>query len=148
MKYHEVKCCVFCVLIETALLLQATPTPVQKPEVKLEFDSPLSLSELGMIIHFVIWVLKGNLNNPWLVHFKQWHSIYRSSMQKTGLGRIPFRVYCQEKTTSTKNFSAKKEENWCSGFRGWRWWDNSRIRYFCWEFEIHCCHSFILWQTL
>ena len=54
MKYHEVKYCVFCVLKETALSLQATPTPVQKPEVKLEFDSPLSLSELGMIIHFVI----------------------------------------------------------------------------------------------
>ena len=54
MKYHEVKYCVFCVLKETALPLQATPTPVQKPGVKLEFDSPLSLSELGMIIHFVI----------------------------------------------------------------------------------------------
>ena len=52
MKYHKVKCCVFCVLKETALPLQATP--VQKPEVKLEFDSPLSLSELGMIMHFVI----------------------------------------------------------------------------------------------
>ena len=68
MKYQKVKCCVFCVLKETTLPLQATPTPVQKPEVKLEFDSPLSLSELGMIMHFVIWI-KGNLNSPCLFHF-------------------------------------------------------------------------------